>query len=441
MLTNIASIIVVLGVLIFFHELGHFLVARIFGVGVEKFSLGFGPKIFGKTVGMTEYRVSAIPLGGYVKMVGESHDAEVSDHELSLSFTHKPVWQRILIVAAGPFFNLVLAVLIYAGLAGVYGASGLAPVVKAVEPGFAAFEAGLARGDRIVRVEKKRVVLWSDVTEEVEKSGGKPLTLAIDRGGFEKKVRLTPTPFPGKNIFGEEIPSWSLGIHVTEPVIGVVQKGSPAEEAGVKVMDRFLSADGVPLYTWEDVVKAISGSKGKPVQLEIQRGEEVLTLSLSAKQLDEDKSRWRIGIGSHFNEEDVLTKELGFFGSLHAGFQKTWYLGKLMVVGIVKMVQGRIAPDLGGPIIISKMAGDQARVGIASLISFIAFISINLAILNFLPIPVLDGGHLLFFTIEWIMGRPVSEKVMEAANKVGIFILMTLMFYFFYSDIMKTVFK
>ena len=152
MLTNIVSIIIVLGVLIFFHELGHFLVARYFKVGVEKFSLGFGPKIFAKTVGMTEYRVSAIPLGGYVKMVGESHDAEVDDSELELSFTHKPVWQRMLIVAAGPFFNLVLAVVIYTGLAGVYGTSGLAPVVKAVKPGLPAYEAGLGYGDRIVKV-------------------------------------------------------------------------------------------------------------------------------------------------------------------------------------------------------------------------------------------------------------------------------------------------
>ncbi|MCG8472235.1 MAG: RIP metalloprotease RseP [Desulfobacterales bacterium] len=441
MLTNIVSIIVVLGVLIFFHELGHFLVARYFGVGVEKFSLGFGPKIFGKTVGMTEYRLSAIPLGGYVKMLGDSPDAEVKEEEKHLSFTHKKVWQRMLIVAAGPFFNLVLAVLIYAGLAGVYGASGLAPVVKAVKPGFPAFEAGLAYGDRIAAVNGNEVVLWSDVVSAVEKSGGKPLSLTVDRNGDTRAVNLTPSKGSTRNVFGETVPSWTLGIYVTEPVIGVVQKDSPAEKAGVQVMDRFLTADGVPLYTWEDVVKAIAGSKGEPVTLEIDRSGEVVSLVIAAEQLDENSDNWRIGIGNHYNEEDFLTKRLGFFGSLSAGVSRTWLLGKLMVVGIVKMVQGKIPADVGGPIIISKMAGDQARVGISSLISFIAFISINLAILNFLPIPVLDGGHLLFFTIEWILGRPLGEKAQDIANRVGIFILMTLMIYVFYSDIMKTVFR
>ena len=192
MTTNLFSIIIVLGVLVFFHELGHFLVARLFGVGVEKFSLGFGPRIFGRKVGMTEYLVSAIPLGGYVKMVGEEPDAEITDEQRHLSFTHKAVWQRMLIVAAGPVFNLVLAVVIYTGLFGVHGVNGLAPVVGQVVADTPAARAGLAYGDRVTEVGDEPVTLWSDVVEAIESSSGKPLFLTYERAGDTRTVELTP---------------------------------------------------------------------------------------------------------------------------------------------------------------------------------------------------------------------------------------------------------
>jgi len=439
MTTNLFSIIIVLGVLVFFHELGHFLVARLFGVGVEKFSLGFGPRIFGRKVGMTEYLVSAIPLGGYVKMVGEEPDAEITDEQRHLSFTHKAVWQRMLIVAAGPVFNLVLAVVIYTGLFGVHGVNGLAPVVGQVVADTPAARAGLAYGDRVTEVGDEPVTLWSDVVEAIESSSGKPLFLTYERAGDTRTVELTPEASTSRNLFGEEVPSWAVGIGpVQDPIIGGIQSDSPAEKAGLKVKDRLLAVDDTPLSVWTDVVTAITGSKGKAVTLRVLRDGKELTVSLTPEQLDGKEGAWRIGIAPYY---EVVNKRLGFFGCITEGVAKTWFLGKLMVVGLVKMVKGSIPADLGGPIIIAKMAGDQARVGLSSLISFIAFISINLAILNFLPIPVLDGGHLLFFTIEWITGKPVNDRIRETASQAGMFLLLSLMVYVFYSDIMKLFFK
>jgi len=438
MTTNFFSIIIVLGVLVFFHELGHFLVARLFGVGVEKFSLGFGPRLFGRKVGMTEYIVSAIPLGGYVKMVGEDPDAEISDEERHLSFTHKVVWQRMLIVAAGPVFNLVLAVVIYTGLFGVHGVNGLVPVVGQVVADTPADRAGLGYGDRVIEVGGHPVTLWSDLAEAIEASDGKLLSLTYERGGESRHIELLPEASTTRNIFGEEVPSWAIGIGpIQDPVIGGIQSGSPADKAGLKVMDRLLAVNGDPLAVWTDVVTAIKGSNGKAVELRLLRDGAELTLSLQPEQLDGKEGVWRIGIAPYY---ELVNKRLGFFGCITEGVEKTWFLSKLMVVGLVKMVKGSIPADLGGPIIIAKMAGDQARVGISSLISFIAFISINLAILNFLPIPVLDGGHLLFFTIEWVTGKPVNDKIRETASQAGMFLLLSLMVYVFYSDIMKLFF-
>lgn len=439
MTTNLFSIIIVLGVLVFFHELGHFLVARWFGVGVEKFSLGFGPRLFGRKVGMTEYIVSAIPLGGYVKMVGEDPDAEITDEERHLSFTHKLVWQRMLIVAAGPVFNLVLAVLIYTGLFGVYGVNGLPPVVGQIKPNTPAASAGLGYGDRVVEVNGSPVVLWNDIADAIEESDGNPLSITVERSGETRLMEITPEPSTARNIFGEEVPSWAIGIGpIQDPVIGGVQSGSPAEKAGLKVMDRILAVEGTPLSVWGDVVSSITGSEGKAVELLLLRDGAEITLSIQPEQLDGKDGVWRIGIAPYY---EVVNKRLGFFGCITGGVGKTWFLGKLMVVGLVKMAKGNIDADLGGPIIIAKMAGDQARVGISSLISFIAFISINLAILNFLPIPVLDGGHLVFFAIEWVTGKPVNDKFRELAHQAGMFLLLSLMVYVFYSDIMKLFFK
>lgn len=355
MSTNLVAFIVVLGVLIFFHELGHFLVARLFGVGVERFSLGFGPRIFGKQVGITDYRISAIPLGGYVKMVGEEPDAEIDPADIPISFTHKHVFKRILIVAAGPFFNLLLAAIIFYGVFQVSGLMILKPVVGGIEADTPAARAGLAEGDRVVAIDGVAISSWEEMAASITKSGGKPLAITVKRGDSLREIAITPALKPAQNIFGESIDRYVIGI----------------------------SAAG-----------------------------------------------------------DFETRRLNPFQAVYESVYRTYYFTKLTVVSVVKLIQGTVSTKtLGGPIMIAEMAGQQAKEGAANLVTFIALLSINLAILNILPIPVLDGGHLLFFTIEAVTGRPVNTKVREVAQQAGIFLLLLLMILVFYNDITRIFFR
>ncbi|OQY58866.1 MAG: RIP metalloprotease RseP [Desulfobacteraceae bacterium 4572_88] len=354
-MNTIFAFVVVLGVLIFFHELGHFLVARLCGVGVEKFSLGFGPKLFGKKIGITDYRISAIPLGGYVKMVGEEPDAEIDPQDIPLSFTHKHVIKRILIVAAGPLFNFLLAILIFFGIFQI------------------------------------------------------------------------------------------LGTFVLKPSVGEVREGTPAQMAGLQKGDMITAIGGKTIKSWEDMAVIISESKGKPLAVSVQREENILSMEIAPKititqnLFGEDIERYVIGItaaGETFHED------LNFFQAIGQSFIQTYKVTELTIVSIAKVIQGTISTKtLGGPIMIAELAGQQAQEGITNLVFFIALLSINLAILNFLPIPVLDGGHLLFFFAELVIGRPVNTKVREIAQQAGLFILIMLMIFVFYNDISRVFFS
>ena len=353
MTTNIIALIIVLGVLVFFHEFGHFIVARFFDVGVEKFSLGFGPRLFGKKIGMTDYRVSAIPLGGYVKMVGEEPDAVIEEHMIPFSFTHKPVYQRMAIVVAGPLFNVLLAILIFWGLFSFYGT-------------------------------------------------------------YEQ-----------------------------DTVVGRVTENSPALAAGLMAKDRILSLDGVAIKNWGDMAEHIRKGQGRQTAVTVARGSETLTFQLKPQlkktknEYGEEIDRFLIGVESAGN---MKTKDLSVFKAFTESVKQTWQIAEVTVVSMVKMIQGKISKkELGGPIMIAQMAGAQARAGVANLIWFIAIISVNLAVLNILPIPVLDGGHLVFFIIEAIKGSPVSENARMTAQQIGMLLLLLLMIFVFYNDLTRQV--
>jgi len=353
--TDIFAFAIVLGVLIFFHELGHFLTARGFGVGVEKFSLGFGPRIFGKKIGITDYRISAIPLGGYVKMVGEEPDAEIDPADIPISFTHKHVLKRILIVAAGPAFNLLLAVIIFFWIFEVTGIYILKPSVGKVTSDSPAHAGGLQQGDLIVAIDGRQVASWEEMAEIISSSGGTEIRITLKRGGSLIDAVVTPELKPGKTIFGEDINRYVIGI-------------------------------------------ASSG--------------------------------------------ETFEKDLTVIEAFTESFRQTYQIARLTVVSVIKLIQGTISTKtLGGPIMIAQMAGEQAKAGAGHLIFFIALISINLAVINFLPIPILDGGHILFFLVEAVSGRPVNTKMREIAQQVGIFVLVLLMIYVFYNDIARIFFS
>ena len=349
LLYSILAAVVGLGVLIVFHEFGHFLLAKLSGVGVLTFSVGFGPKLWVKKKGETEYALSAFPLGGYVKMVGEDPEEEVKAVDLERSFAHKSLLKRTAIVAAGPGFNLLLAVFLLMVVFLFYGVPVLSNLVGAVEPDSPAAQAGIQKGDRIVAVDGQAVTAWDDLSSAIKQSGGQPLALRVQRSGEEVAMTVQPRKREVKNIFGELKEDWMIGI----------------------------------------------GS-----QVSIEKGDPGLAVSKA--------------------------------------FIQTYEYSKLTLLGLYKMITREVSPrNLGGPILIAQMAGQQAQEGIGSFLAFLAVLSINLGVLNLLPVPVLDGGHLFFFAVEAIIGRPVSLKYREKAQQVGIFLLLLLMIFAFANDIFR----
>ncbi len=356
-MNSLISFIVVLGILILVHELGHFLFAKLFGVRVLKFSLGFGPKIIGRKFGETEYLLSAFPLGGYVKMFGEQQgEQEVGPADEPFSFSHKPVWQRFGIVAGGPFFNLAFAVFLFFLLLLVVGMPQAVDTTRIgqVTPGSVAESVGIKPGDVVMRLNDKPVSSWMEVSEGVKTSGGQPVGLILDRDGKEVAIVAVPAMEKIKNIFGEDV--------------------------------------------------------GERYMLGITRDDKVEYQDVSVGQ------------------------------ALKASFVQTWDLISLTLMGLVKIFQ-RIIPatELGGPIRIAEIAGQQFEAGWLNFYYFMGLLSINLGILNLLPIPVLDGGHLVFLTIESIRRKPLSITTMENFQKVGIFLLGSLMIFVFYNDILRIV--
>jgi regulator of sigma E protease len=450
MTTSIFAFVVVLGILIFFHELGHFLVARLFGVGVEKFSLGFGPRIFGRTVGMTDYRISAIPLGGYVKMVGDEPDAELDPKLVPYSFLHQHVFKKILIVAAGPFFNLLLAVIIYSAFFAFVGTEDIRPVINHVVAQSPAALAGLHNSDVVVAINGATVNSWGDIDQRIDDSKGHEVRITVKRDGSVFDVRLTPHTKMAKDILGDDTPYYDAGFSGVPPlkaVVGKVANGYPAKKAGMKAGDRIVAIDGRPVDSWETMKTIISQSNGDALNVKVVRGEKTLILKVvpvkvgDENALGEKVDSYRIGISSpgiNIPKADRIYIKRGPFEAVGDGVAQTYQISRLTVLSVGKLIKGSISTKtLGGPIMIAEMAGQQARAGLTNLLFFIAVLSINLAVLNFLPIPVLDGGHLMFFFIEAIMGRPINTRMREIAQQAGIFILILLMIFVFYNDISR----
>jgi regulator of sigma E protease len=442
--------IIVLGGLIFFHELGHFLVARLFGVGVEKFSLGFGPRIFGKTIGRTDYRLSLIPLGGYVKMIGDEPSAPIEPEDLPLSFTHKHVAKRSLIVAAGPLFNLLLALLIYAAINYATGLPSLTPVVRGVKSYSPAAQAGIEPGDRIVKVGQMEITAWRDIQRVLDKSGGAPLEIVYERQAQRKTLTIAPVQVTTKDLFGDSNTHYDLGISKQSSlaaVVGEVVEGQPAQQAGLKSGDRIVAIDDQRVEQFQILQEIVTQSKGRTLHFTIERGDETVEVDITPV-LVKDKNfagvkqeNYRIGImfnrgDTPQSEHDIMSIDLNPFEALYEGVKQVWFISDLSVRFFAKMIQGKVGMEsVGGPIRIAKMTNEQAKEGLGQLLRFAAAISIQLAILNLLPIPVLDGGHLLFYGIEAILRRPVKTRTREAAQQIGIFVLLLMMIFVFYNDI------
>jgi len=432
MSTTVISFVIVLGILIFIHELGHFTVAKLCGVGVEKFSLGFGPKLIGVTRGETEYLISLLPLGGYVKMVGEAPGEEVSEEVMEKSFTHKSVAKRSAIVAAGPIMNLILMFclmpIIY--MIGIQEPAYLSdqPIVGYVERGSAAEEAGIRKGDIITAVNGRAIAKWDQLKTSIVTSPGATLTLEIERDGKRstKDVEVGSLRQTGEGVTGIYPPM--------APLVGGLSKGYPAEEAGIKSGDRIVRIGETEITHWAEVQEFIGEADGE-LPLVVEREGELVTVQITPKW-NEESERHLIGVS--LLQSDFITKKYGFTDAVKYGTKRGWELTVFTFVIIKKLFTGDISmKSLGGPIMIAQVAGQAAESGVAAILSLMAFLSLQLGILNLLPIPVLDGGHLFFFGIEHLRGKPVSERVMVITQQVGMALLLLLMVVVTYNDIRR----
>ncbi|WP_373998542.1 RIP metalloprotease RseP [Bdellovibrio bacteriovorus] len=540
-LSAIIPFVILLGILIFVHELGHFLVARWCGVRVEVFSLGFGKKLLKYKKGDTTYALSLIPLGGYVKMFGEQPGDNISEEDKKHSFTHKNVWQRIAVVIAGPLMNFFFAVLIFFAVA-LIGEDAKTPVVGDVAQNTPAYAAGFRSGDKIVSINETQVNTWEDLQRalSLKENHNLHIDVVVQREGSEETTKIATdakaepnpnvlssyeyvasvdglTPYSAgttigvlqgsplaalgvqtgdsiTSINGQKVAYWrqledtlakqnskealtlevlgmregdkeakpitvtlaptesiktysmaSLGFESSELYLSKVMDNSPAKAAGLHAMDRLVSINNVTLKKWEDVINNIKSFDGKnPVAVTVLRDGQNLNLNITPKMTTQmlptgtEEKRYTIGIAPIANiaaPELMVVRSENLGQAFVRGVEKTWDVSVMTVMSFVRLFQAKISPkNIGGVISIGQAASETFKIGLTQFLQMMAIISVNLFILNLLPIPVLDGGHLVFYAIEVVKGAPLSMRKMELAQQVGLALLMSLMIFALFND-------
>jgi regulator of sigma E protease len=449
-LTSAVALIITLGLLIAFHEYGHFWVARRMGVKVLRFSIGFGKPLWTKKAGrdQTEYVLAAIPLGGYVKMLDE-REGDVAPEEAHRAFNRQPVKKRIAIVVAGPMFNFVFAIMAYFVMY-LIGVPGVKPIVGEVSQASPAFEAGVAKGDEIIQVGNEDTPTWNSVRMALLEQ-----SLDSDRIVIHVKDnagRIHDAPLELHGISMEEKQQNLLGRLGMEPfrpaypaVIGQLTENGAAQRDGLRAGDRILSVNGQTVTLWEDWVNVIRDNPERSLRVELERDNivEVIILTPKREQTAEGEIGL-IGAAPQVSEEFInryrAVVRYGPVKALWTGVTETWRMAILTLRMLGKMIVGEVSlENLSGPITIATYAGYSASIGLTTFLSFLAIVSISLGVLNLLPIPILDGGHLLVYVIEGVKGKALSDEVQARMQHVGMVILAMLMMLAFYNDIMRLI--
>lgn len=445
-LWSAGAFIVALGVLVAFHEYGHFWVARRLGVKVLRYSIGFGKPLW-RRVGQdgVEYVIAAIPLGGYVKMLDE-REGDVPEAEAHRAFNRASVYRRIAIVSAGPLANFLFAIVAY-WLVFVVGTTALRPVIDAVPPQTIAHEAGLRGGEVVTALDGQAIESWDALRPaliEAALSKG-PVPVSVTEDGLERQFVLD---FSGASADPQTLFP-ALGLNPVRPRIPAqiesVTPDSPAARAGVQAGDVVLAVDEVALNSWRDFQAWVSARPDQAVQLQVQRGDrrEVLDLTIGAAEQG-GATIGRIGVTVAIPEDlppaDTVTVRRGPLAAIPAALDQTWTMSALTVRMLGRMVVGDVSlKNISGPIHIAEYAGRTAEIGLVTFLSFMAIISVSLGVLNLLPVPVLDGGHLLYYLIEMLKGSPVSEHTQVVGQQVGLLLLFMLMSLAFYNDISRLI--
>ncbi len=442
-LINVVAFLVAIGILVAVHEFGHYSVARLFGVKVLRFSIGFGKPIWMLRAGsdQTEYCISAIPLGGYVKLLDE-REGEIAETERDRTFNSQSLLARIAILLAGPVFNFIFAVLAYWAVFGI-GIPGIKPVIGAIEPDSIAATAGLVQQDQIISVGGKAVATWNTavlgilddalangvVTLEIESMDGHRKLARLPTSGLERELTEPGQLFP---VLGFDI--WRPEFL---PVIGEVVSGGPAEKAGMLSGDRVVSADSEEIASWPDWVEFIRARPGKTIEVVAIRSDRLIKMSVTLESLEtKDGVVGRIGaIAEDFMALSRASERYEVVPAFFMAMNRTWEMTVLTVRMVSKMVTGEVSTkNISGPISIAQFVGFSATVGVAFFLRVLAIISLSLGILNLLPVPMLDGGQIVYQLIEAVKGSPLSDRAQMFGQQVGILFLLVLMSFAFYND-------
>ncbi len=443
LLFTLAAFVIALGILIVIHEYGHYLAARLCGVKVLRFSMGFGRPLFAKRFSPdgTEWVLAALPLGGYVKMLDE-REGPVPSQELELAFNRKSVWRRFSIVVAGPAANFLLAIALYWALFMV-GVPDAKPVIATPSADSIAAKAGLERGDVLVRINGEAVQSWQDARWRLlQLTVDHAIVIAdiTDRGGRAWSKSMDLRQFDLEGLEGDPVARLGIRLYRPDAVVGGVLPGGVAERAGLHAGDRVLEVDGRAINTWDEFVIAIRSRPGETVQLRITNNAGESHMSLTPEPTPErGRTIGRIGAEPLVNAEEMknlfTTVRHGPGDALGLALAKTWETSIFSLRMIGRMITGDVSwRNISGPVTIADYAGQSAQAGWVSYLVFLAIVSISLGVLNLLPVPLLDGGHLMYYVAEIVIGRPVSENAMEIGQRLGLAVLLVLMAFALYND-------
>ena len=432
--TNLLAFILVLGFLIFAHEAGHFFMAKLFRVKVLVFSFGFGRRLFGFKKGDTDYRVSLIPLGGYVRMAGDTPDegGPIVTTGAPDEFLSKPKWQRFLILFAGPGMNILIAIA-FVTLINMIGLEYpvIRPVIGAIETGMPAAKAGLKTGDEIVRINDEPINDFEDLVLAIRLNSGTALRVEYLRDGKRQTTVMTPARENGD--YG---PVGRAGIGpLVDPIVGKVKEGSPAWNAGLRAGDRIVSVNGRPIRSLNEFNEVVTKVGGAPLALGVARGGSALDVKLPAVKFDaEDPYRGFMG--------PIATRKLALGPAIKESVRENWKMLKYSVnaIGRIFRSEGSVK-ELSGPIDIARISGDMLRRGWVAVVMLMAMISLQLGVMNLLPIPVLDGGHIAILLVEGVARRDLSLRAKERIQQLGFAVLAALMIVVLYNDVMKNVLR
>jgi regulator of sigma E protease len=448
-LQSILAFIVALGVLITFHEFGHYWIARCCDVKILRFSIGFGRAIYKKKFGKdnTEFVIAALPLGGYVKMLDE-REGEIKEEELPRSFNYKPLWQRFAIVSAGPIFNFIFAIFAY-WMVFVIGVNGLKPFIGDIEPSSISSQSGLVSGHEILSINETITPTWSSVIEQLVNhtvSGDVINIDVIDNEGVEQKVEIDLSRISIDEMAEGKLLE-ALGLSVIKlklpAIIGEVLAEGVAEKSGLLQYDEILSVDKKVVTSWGEWVAIIRTNPNKVLEVEVLRGDSIIMIEMIPELIQSDNEAiGRIGAAA-FRPDDLFDsyftiENYSVPNAFIKALKKTWEMSVLTLRVLGKMIVGEASvKNLSGPISIAQFAGQSAGIGLVAFLSFMAIVSVSLGVLNLLPVPLLDGGHLMYYLIEFVMGKPVSEAMQVLGQQAGIVLLLGLMSIAIFNDITR----